>query len=124
MFVGLFGVDVSRQPESRTHVDAPAIEMEIEFRAGIDLVAAVEPDNVVVLILNPDASDKKWPLHVWARHHVKYQRADFAQELLAERLQFVVGIVKVMAQENQFHEAARHVLHGKNVVEMRQEVAK
>src|SRR5208337_4323080 len=59
-------------------------------------ISAVEPDNVEVLILNPDAAEKASASSVFFRRQIEYQAAHVAQELAPRVAEIVVLPVKIV----------------------------
>ena len=75
-------------------------------------VAAVEPDDVVILVLHPDAPQETPLARVLQRRHVEYQAAHFPQKFAAHVIEFVVLPVEaVVVNVNHLQETVGQVLH-------------
>src|SRR5262249_8787536 len=59
--IGFFGIHERGQPDTWPHVEPPAIEVQIVTAAGMRVVCAIKTDDVVILILHPNAA-KESPL--------------------------------------------------------------
>src|SRR5215813_3644891 len=73
-------IDERRQPQSRLHVRAPAVEVEIPARMSGATVSAIESHNVEVLIFDPDPSEEAALAGLGQRRDVKHQATHFAQK--------------------------------------------
>ncbi len=109
--IGLFGIDVSRKPQSGLHVDPPAIEVEEGIQAGARFVSSIEANDVVVLVLDPDAAQEVRAFDVFFRDHVEDQRAYVSEELLAKILQLIVIFIELVIEKDKLHEPERNIVH-------------
>ena len=109
--VGVFGVNQRGQPQSRLHIHAPAIKMEIEVAAALRLIRAVHADDVVLLIFNPDTAYEVRSFYLFVWNNVEDERAHVAQKFLPEIFQVVVLDIEAVAQEYKLHETFRQVGH-------------
>src|SRR5580704_15273770 len=74
-----FAINKRRQPQAWAGVGAPAIEMEVLVAASSACQRAIESNDRVLLIFNPDAANEA-VLGVLARgwSHVKHQATNVA----------------------------------------------
>src|SRR5712692_5041920 len=70
--------------------------MEVELRVRAPGVGAVKPDDVVVLVLDPDAAEEPSFAGFRQRRHVEDQAAHLAQEFTAHVVKVLVLAVKVV----------------------------
>src|SRR5206468_2432038 len=56
--IGLFAVDVRREPNTGSHVLTPAIEVEVLLCRIRRAISAVEPHDGVVLLFHPDSAEE------------------------------------------------------------------
>ena len=85
--------------------------MEIKVPAALWLVGAVDADNVVLLVFNPDATDEMRTFDLLVGHHVEHERPDVAQKLLSLIFEVIVVLIEAVAQEDKLHEALRQIIH-------------
>ena len=95
--IGIFGVHECRQPQPWLHVHPPAIKVEVIVAAALRLVGSIDADDIVVVVLDPDAPDKVSPLNFLVRNNVEDQRAHVSQEFLPLILKIVILLVEAMA---------------------------
>src|ERR1700733_3656053 len=94
-------VNKRRQPEARAAVGAPAIEMEVLVAASAARQRAIESNDRVLLIFNPDAANEAVLRVLARRSHVEHQATNIAKEFAADIIKFVVGLVEsVLVQIN------------------------
>src|ERR1700720_4175276 len=89
-FIQLLAIDISRKPQSWFGVDAPGIEVQIEFvfempKGELDLrsVETVDSNDVEVLVLDPNAPHKPGTTHLRRPADVKNVAAHVAQKLFS-----------------------------------------
>src|SRR5207253_39286 len=101
-----------RHPLARLHIGAPAVEVKIPAGVPAATVGAVKSNNVVVLILDPDAAKKPALADLILRRDVKHQAAHFAKEFAAHVIELIVLLVKaIRIDEDHLQEAVRQELH-------------
>src|SRR5262249_4547496 len=115
--LGLLGINVGGQPQTRLHVDAPAVEMEVELALGIWAVGSVEANNVEILIFYPDATQKVRRLVLAFRNHVNYARPAPAQKLAAQVSEFVMLLIEMLVQKHHLQKADVLVVHPEEAVQ-------
>src|SRR6202051_4002628 len=114
MELAFFTVDEGGQPKIRLHVGAPAIKVKIPTGVAAAAVSAIEAHHVVILILNPDASEEApfAGLVSWA--YVEHHAADFSEKFAAHVIEFIVLFIETVGvDENHLQKAVGKVLHGK-----------
>src|SRR5215471_9073624 len=87
--IGLFCIDVCWQPHIGADILSPAIEVEVHLRQAGGAVGAIETDNVVILILNPDAPFE-CPVACLFRLNVENKTADRTQEFTPDIFEIVI----------------------------------
>src|SRR5215831_4403254 len=97
--IRLFRINISRQPHIGTDVFAPAIKVEIHLRHAGRTVGAVETDNVILVILNPNAAFERSAASLLG-HNIKNQAADGAQEFTTDIFE-VVRVPVELAADNE-----------------------
>src|ERR1700693_3416162 len=113
MELAFFTVDEGGQPKIRLHVGAPAIKVEIPTGVAAAAVSAIETHHVVILILNPDASEEAAFAGLFAGSNVEHQAAHFTEEFAAHVIEFIVLFIETIGvAENHLQEAVWKVLHG------------
>ncbi len=112
LHVGFFAVNVSGQPDARSQVQAPAVEMQIKRRAGVWRIRAIEADNVELLVFHPHASQEATLAGVFLGLHIDHQAPNFAEEFPAHKRQVVVPLLEVVIQHHHLREAQRQKVHG------------
>src|SRR5215472_3874140 len=81
--------------------------MEIPAGMPVAAVAAVEPDNVVVLILYPNAAQEAPFAALFQRRHIKHQAANLPEEFPPHVIELVVLHVEaIRVQEDHLQESA------------------
>ena len=76
-------------------------------------VSAIETDDVIVLIFDPNAAQKPALARFWKRGHVEYQAPDFTQEFSAHVIELVVLRIEAAGiDEDHLQKAVGQVLHG------------
>src|ERR1700732_254774 len=112
MQLAFFAVNEGGQPKIRLHVGAPAIKVKIPTGMATAAVRAIEAHHVVILILNPDASEEAALAGFFTRGYVENQAAHFAQEFAADVIEFIVLFIEAVGvDENHLQEAVGKVLH-------------
>src|SRR5208283_6230765 len=107
-------VDESGQPETRLHIGAPAIEMEVPAGVAVPVVRAIEANDVEILIFHPDASHEAPLVILLGRRHVKYEAAYFAEKFAANIIKLIVLLVEAVGiNKNHLQEAVGQELHRK-----------
>ena len=95
--VAFLAVDVSWHPITRDQIQPPAVHVEVISVARRTRISAVQPHDVEVLVLNPDAAEKASASSVFFRRQIEHQAAHVAQELAPRVVKIVVLPVKVVA---------------------------
>src|SRR5438105_8566684 len=108
--IGFFGVNVGRQPLAGAHVFAPAIEVEIHLRCGGRPIGSVESDNVVVLILSPDASFESSE-RTLLRSDIENKCSHFTEKFTADIFDAVVFPVEVSVDDQHLRKPSRQILY-------------
>src|SRR5437588_9742076 len=86
--------------------------MEIPARMSAASVGAVKANDVEILVLNPDSSEKASLARLRIRRDVKHQAAHFAQEFTSYIIKLVVLLIEsIRVDENHLQEAVRQILH-------------
>ena len=88
--VAFFAVNVSRHPVAGNQVEAPAIHVEEVGIARGRIISAVEPDNVIFLIFNPEAAEEAPSAGVLLGCDVEHQAAHVAEKFAANVVKLVV----------------------------------
>src|ERR1700733_7649090 len=113
MQFAFFAVDEGGEPKIGLHVGAPAVKVEIPAGVATAAVSAVETHHVVILILNPDASEEAAFAGLFTGSYVEHQAAHFTEEFAAHVIEFIVGLIETIGvDENHLQEAIGEVLHG------------
>src|SRR5664279_122388 len=94
-------VNVDGQPDSRAKVLAPAIEVDIKIPKGRIDAGAIQADNRIVVLLNPDAPMKRPALRRSKRMDIDDQTMDVAQVFPAHGLKDVVVAIEVILIHHQ-----------------------
>ena len=113
-----------RRPHSRLHVHTPAVEVKIVvgFVVWIADVGTVEPDDVAVLVLDPDAPEET-PRASLLRAHIEDPCAHRAQELAPHEGEVVVLLVEpARIDEHHRHESGGRVLQMESFGQVRHEM--
>ena len=108
--VGFLAVDVGRQPDTGLQVRPPAIEMQVVFVTGVLSVDTVEPDDVEIPILYPDAPCEQSLACFFTRANIYNNAANFAEEFLPHVLEVVAALLEVSINERHLCKAVRNVL--------------
>src|SRR6202162_4528625 len=112
MQLAFFAVNEGGQPQIWLHVGAPAIKVKIPTGVAAAAISAVEAHHVVILILNPDASEEAAFPGLFTRGNVEHQAAHFAEEFAADVVEFIVLFIETIGvNENHLQEAIGKVLH-------------
>src|ERR1700726_949802 len=88
--IGLLGIDKRRQPDAGAEVLAPAVKVQVITGSWMRIVSAVEADDVVVLIFDPDAAEEPAFAGVFLGGNVPDDAAYFAEELAADKSELVL----------------------------------
>src|SRR6267142_6327441 len=88
--------------------------MEEHFGHRRGAVCAVESNNVVVLVLNPDTSLESTRAAL-LRHHIEDKTTDRAQELAADVFEVVVVTAELPTDDEHLLETFGQILHGVNL---------
>src|SRR6202795_711966 len=113
MQLAFFAVNKRGQPKIWLHISAPAIKVKIPTGVADAAVRAIEAHHVVVLILNPDASEEAALAGFFTRGYVEHQAAHFAEEFAAHVIEFIVLLIEAVGvDEDHLQKAVGKVLHG------------
>src|SRR4029077_13958256 len=93
--VRFFAVDVRRQPGSGAHVEAPTVEVEVSSHLGLREVGAVEADDIVILVFDPDTPLKAPRRGLRFGLDINHETANFAEELPAHKREVVILLLEV-----------------------------
>ena len=81
------------------------------------IVSAVEADDVVVLVFDPDAAEEPALASVFLGRDVDDDAAHFAEELAADESEIVILALKILIEDHHLGKAQRQKLHGINVAQ-------
>src|SRR5437899_1788302 len=112
MQIGLFAINVGRQPQTRAQVQPPAVKMQIVTVARSGSVSSIEADNIVVLILHPDSSGKSSTAGVLLGLYVDHEATDFSQEFSPDKPEVVVLALHVFVKHHHLRKAQGQEFHG------------
>src|SRR6202163_3293294 len=112
MELAFFAVDEGGQPKIWLHVGAPAIKVKIPTGVAAAAVSAIEAHHVVVLILNPDASEEAPFAGLFTGGYVEHQAAHFSEKFAAHVIEFIVLLIEAIGvDEDHLQKAVGKVLH-------------
>ena len=97
--VTFLGINKRGQPEIRAGVHAPTVKMEIQIGECAAGIGAVESNDRVVLVLDPDAPDEAPFARLLLWSYVKDERAHFPEEFAADVIEIVVLRVQAAVVE-------------------------
>ena len=122
--VRFLAIHVGRQPQSRERVHAPAVDVERDLLAEearervVDVPAdAVEPHDVVVAILHPDASGEAIGL-LALRFQIEHEAARLAEKLAADEREVVpLPVQEPPVRHGHRGEAIGQILHAERLLD-------
>ena len=82
------------------------------------IVGAVEADNVVILVFNPDTSQEAALAGVFLWRDIHYHAADLAEKLAADECEIVKLTLKILIEHHHLCETEGQELHGINVAQL------
>src|SRR5258708_19864026 len=82
------------------------------------IVSAVEADDVVVLILDPDAAEETPLAGVFLRSDVHHDAAYFAEELAPHEREIIIPTLKILIEDHHLGKAQGQKLHGINAAQL------
>src|SRR5258708_3924156 len=85
----LLGINKRRQPKIRARVHAPTVKMEFQIRKFVSCKGAIESNDRVFLVLDPDSPDEASIAGLLLWSYVKDQRAHFTQEFAADVIKII-----------------------------------
>ena len=86
--------------------------MKIHLGAFGFVVRAIEANDVIIAIFNPDSTKESPCLHLVLRRHIKNDAADFAKKLSTNEFKLVVVAIELIAvDQNHLSETTRQILH-------------
>ena len=107
--VAFLAVNERRQPHTGLHVGAPTVKVEVPAGMPAATVSAIEPNDVVVLIFDPDAPQEAALAGLFHRRNVENQAAHFTKKLAPHVIELIVVLVEAVGiNENHLQEAAGH----------------
>src|SRR5215471_21656566 len=118
--VRLFGVNVSGKPHSRSHVQTPAVEVQIQAGARLRIISAVEADDVVVLVFDPDASFETSSTGVFPGRYIDDDAAHLTQKFATHECKVVILALEIFIENHHLREAERQKLHGVDLAQLAQ----
>src|SRR5580692_11039973 len=98
--IRLFRVHIGWQPCSRPHVQPPAIKVKEEIDLRLRIVASIEPDDVVVLILNPYPAQEAHTLLPFPGLNVNHQAAYLAQKFAPNKIELVIALLEIGVEQH------------------------
>src|SRR5260370_25101478 len=97
--IGLLGIDKRRQPDARAEVLPPAVKVQVIAGSRMRIVSAIEADDVVVLIFDPDAAEEPALASVFLGGNIHDNAAYFAEELAADESEVVIPALKILIED-------------------------
>ncbi len=113
MQIAFLAIHERRQPKPWLYVRAPAIEMEVPAGVPVAAVSAIEANDVIILVFNPDASHEPAMVALFGGCHVENQAAHFAKEFAANIVKLVVLLIEAVGiDKDHLQKPIGQELHG------------
>src|SRR5579863_2667307 len=103
---GFFAIDIGRQPDSWLRVHAPTVKMKIGVVVRLVGISAVEPNDVEVMVFNPNASCERSLGRFLSGLHVNHNTSHLSQELLSHKREVVIVLLEVAINDRHGGEAS------------------
>src|ERR1700674_862047 len=98
--IGLLGINKRRQPDAGAKVLTPAIKVQVIAGSRMRIVSAIEADDVVVLVLDPDAAEEPALAGAFPGCDIHGDAAYFAEELPANESEVVILALKILIENH------------------------
>ena len=116
--IGLLGINKRRQPHAGAKVLPPAVKVQIITGSRMRIVSAVEANDVVVLIFDPDAAEEPALAGVFLGGDVHDDAAYFPKELAADESVIVIPALEILIEDHHLGKAQGQELHGIYVAQL------
>src|SRR6202521_5810705 len=116
--IGLLGINKRRQPDAGAKVLTPAIKVQVIAGSRMRIVSAIEADDVVVLVLDPDPAEEPALAGVFLGCDIHDDAAYFAEKLAADETEIVIPALKILIHDHHLGKAQGQELHGIYVVQL------
>src|ERR1700734_1827677 len=92
---GFLAVNIGGQPDPWLHVHAPTVKMEIGVVVRLVRIRAVEPDDVEIVVLDPNAAYKRSLVRFFSGLYIDDDASNFSQEFLPYKGEVVIILLEV-----------------------------
>src|SRR5208282_3668340 len=116
--IRFFGINHRGQPYPGPQVLPPAIKVQVITGARMRVVSAIEANDVVILVLDPDTAKKPAFASVLLRRHVHHYAAYFAQKFPPHEREIVVLTLKILIEHYHLGKAQRQEPHGIDILQL------
>src|SRR5690242_13829795 len=107
-----FAVNIGGQPEARPHIQTPTVKVKIKTVARGGAIRAVETDDIVILIFNPNPPHETAATSVLLRLDVDHKATHLSQKFSSNESKIVVFALEVIVYDYHLGKAKRQESHG------------